>query len=170
LAELRSAEIRRLANQQEYADKLAALENGQKTNKTPVPDPVKRVVFVKGELQMENGLPKLEVVQDKTGNAMKPYQAQLKEQAGLNAALLKEQEEIRKLAAEAASLTDRVQELFREIERAAQVRQGSGEERRYLEQILYNVQVEAALLEERQKELEARLNELKGVRVTSQGP
>jgi chromosome segregation ATPase len=123
---------------------------------------VKRPVYQKGgELAMEKGLPSLEPVKDKAGGVLKAQTELLAEQAKLHAAIAKEQQEISALAKQAAEQTEEVRRLFTQIERAAQARQGSQEEQRYLEQILYNVQVEAELLQARQQELQARVNELK---------
>ena len=168
VGQLRAAEAERRDHQQWYAEQLEVLHTGQTAKKAPVAEPVKRVAFKGGELQMEKGLPKLEVVADKAGAPVRHRAALAQQQTELNADVAKVQEEIRTLTAEAAKLTDRVRELFTQIERAAAVRHGAGEEQRYLEQILYNVQVEAELLLDRQKALEARLNELKSTRVTSQ--
>lgn len=154
LAEVRAAEAQRLANQQWYAAQLADLENGQA-------DPVKRVVYQKGEVVVQKGLPLLEVVKDQGGAPLKAHTELVAEQAKLNTALAQEQAQIAALAEEARKQTEAVLELFKQIERTTQARQASEEEQRYLEQILYNVQVEAELLQARQVELEARLTELK---------
>jgi hypothetical protein len=171
LAEVRGSEKLRESNQGWYRDKLATLESGQDLNRKPVAEPVKRLSYVKGEMQLEKGLPKLETVMDRGGQqALKARMALLQEQNDLNGQIAKEQEEIRKLAERAAALTDEMRDLFVRIERAAEARQGSVVEQRHLEQLLYNVQVEAELLLDRQAELETRLNELKAARATSQRP
>lgn len=164
VADVRAVEKERSRRQEWYADQINALENGTTVKGVAVNEPIKRPVYVKGELQLEkDGLPKLEVVPDRAG---KPLQARTRleqDKDALAAEIAKVQGEIKALTMESDRLTERVRQLFVEIERTARTRQGSQEEQRYLEQIMYNVRVEAELLLDRQKELEARLSELKAI-------
>jgi hypothetical protein len=162
LDEIRAAEKQRDENRVVYADALEAVYTGKTVSGNEVTGPVKRPVYVKGELQVQKTLPVLEVVPDKGNNPLKPRVGLEAEAKQLNEDTVKVQEEIAALRKQAEDLTAQVHKLFTEIERAGRVRQGSLEEQQYLERVLYNVQVEADLLVERQKELEARLNELKG--------
>lgn len=160
LGELRAAEDLRAKNRVWYVQELEALEKAG----------VKRAVYAGGDLQREaDGKPRLAVVNDKSGQApLKPRTELVKQQAELNTQIAEVQDQLDKLRKQAAVLTNDIEKAFRDIGRAAQARQGSVEEQRYLERVLYNVQVEAELLLDRQRELEARLKELKGTQVTSE--
>lgn len=168
LGQLRAAEKLRLDNQAWYADQLAALANGNDAKGAAVPNPVKRVAYLGGVLELEKGLPKLMTVNDKGGQPLKPRTGLIQQQADLDTQIKKIQEEIAGLRKQADELTGKIEVVFREIARAAQARQGSVEEQRYLERVLYNVQVEGELLLDRQQELEVRLKELQSTRATSQ--
>ncbi len=164
LVDVRAVEGLREATKAWHADQLAALESKGKDAA-----PIKRVAYVKGEMQVKDARPVLEVVNDKAGQPLKPREGLKQDQAKLNADLAEIQKTIRDLTAQSTKLTEEMVVLFREIERAAQAREGAGAEQRYLEQILYNVQAESELLFDRQRALEARLQELK-VRASSQNP
>lgn len=168
LRDLRGEEKRRKDYQDWYADQLAALVDGNAKGK-PVADPVKRVSVVGGVVEMEKtGLPKLLTINDKGGQPLKPRNGLTQQQADLDMQIKKVQDEIVALRKQADKLTGEIEGKFRDLERAAQARQGSVEEQRYLERALYNVQVEGELLLDRQQELEARLRELKSTRAASQ--
>lgn len=169
VADVRATEKERGRRQEWYADQLVALDKGTTVKGAAIAEPIKRPVYVKGELQLEkDGLPRVEIVPDRGG---KPLQARVKLEQDKDivaADIAKVQGEIKALTIESDKLTEQVRQLFVEIERTARTRQGSQEEQRYLEQIMYNVRVESELLLDRQKQLEARLTELKAIRVTSE--
>lgn len=160
LAEVRAAETLREKNQKWYEVNKSYLENGAGAKG----DPVKRVAYVGGVLEREGSLPKLVTVNDKQGKPLEPRTGLLKQRDALTEEIAKVQTEIRQLAVDAAKLTNEAERVFIEIGRTAQAREGSVAEQRYLERLLYNVQVEGELLLERQAELQTRLNELKSTR------
>lgn len=165
---LQDRDVERARNQAWYADQLLALETGTDTRGRPVTPPVQNLVYEQGQVRFDpaTGFPQLQPVADKAGQPLasrrhleQEYQAtqgQIKQVMKALEGLVQQERQLTAVVTgdgQQKGLRGRLAQEQAETEKALG-------EQDYLKPLLYNRQVEAQLLQQRQQALQERLNQV----------